>query len=198
LLIVIISYLALGEVIFKNSLGKYLSGIEIVDKEELNRPSLLSYIKRGLLKIIFPVEGLFLLLSGKKERLGDIWSKSIVVNKETNRLSPSKRFFIGIVVLIALVFSFRITMGFAVRHADFYKIGKDYLETRYDVKINGLTRVVDQKRNSVNFIVPVSSENNDRHGIVYLNRYGDEWRVDSARFTKEHILGFSYGMSYGR
>jgi hypothetical protein len=149
LLIVIISYLILGELIFKKSPGKYLFGI-----------------------------GIF--------------------NKETSKTSPSARFFIGIAVLIALLFSFRIAMGFAVRHTDFYEIGKDYLETRYDVKIDGLTKVVDQKRNSVNFIVPVSSENNDRHGIVYLNRNDEGWRADSARFTKEHILGFSYGMSYGK
>ena len=105
------------------------------------------------------------------------------------------RYFIGIVVLIALLLSFRIATGFAVRHAGFYKTGKDYLENNYEVKINGLTKVVDQKRNSVNFIVPVSSENNDRHGIVYLNRNVEGWRADSARFTKEHILGFSYGGS---
>lgn len=86
------------------------------------------------------------------------------------------RYFIGIVVLIALVLSFRIATGFAVRHAGFYKTGKDYLENNYEVKINGLTKVVDQKRNSVNFIVPVSSENNDsmEKSILIAMRKGGE------------------------
>lgn len=162
LLILIISYLIPGEFVFKNSLGKFLFGIEIAGKE----------------------------------RPGNTGTGSVVVNKETNRLRPPARFIIGIVVLIALLLSFRIAMGLAVRHSDFYKSGTDYLENKYEVKVGGLTKVVDQKRNSVNFIVPVSGENNNRYGIIYLHRNGDGWSVDSVQFTKEHILGFSYGLSY--
>jgi len=77
LLIVILSYMFLGEFVLKNTLGKYLFGIEIVDNERNEKPSLPCFIKRGLLKIIFPVEGFVLLFSKSKKRLGDIWAKAI-------------------------------------------------------------------------------------------------------------------------
>ena len=196
LLIVIISYMFLGELVLKNTLGKYLLGIEIVDNEKLERPSLSSFIKRGLLKILFPVEGLVLLFSKNKKRLGDLWAKSIVINKETNKLRPLARLIIGIVVLIALIFSFRISMGFAVKKTDFYNIGIDYLKSKYEVKIVGLTKVVNQNRNTVNFIVPISSENKDRYAKIYLEKNGNGWSVSNTKFIKEHIIGFSYGLSY--
>jgi uncharacterized RDD family membrane protein YckC len=196
LLIVIISYMLLGELVLKNTLGKYLLGIEIVDNERLKRPSLSSFIKRGLLKIIFPVEGLVLLLSKSKKRLGDLWGKTIVINKETNKLRPSARIIIGIVLLIALVFSFRISMGFAVKKADFYNIGINYLKSKYEVEIVGLIKVVNQNRNTVNFIVPISDENKDKYAIIYLEKNGNGWNVNDTKFTKEHIIGFSYGLSY--
>ncbi|MCK7526676.1 MAG: RDD family protein [Ignavibacteriales bacterium] len=196
LLIVIISYMLLGELVLKNTLGKYLLGIEIVDNERLERPFLPSSIKRGLLKIIFPVEGLVLLLSKSKKRLGDFWGKTIVINKETNKLRSSARLIIGIVVLIALVFSFRLSMGFAVRKADFYNVGINYLKSKYEVEIVGLPKVVNQNRNTVNFIVPISKENKDKYAIIYLDKDRDGWSVNNIKFTKENIIGFSYGLSY--
>lgn len=196
LLIGIISYMFFGELVLKNTLGKYLLGIEIVDNEKLERPSISSFLKRDLLKIIFPVEGLVLLFSKNKKRLGDLWSKSIVINKETNKLRPSARLILGIVVLIALVFSFRISMGFAVKKTDFYNIGIDYLKSKYEVRIVGLTKVVNQNRNAVNFIIPISSENKDRYAIIYLEKNENGWSVNNTGFIKEHIIGFSYGLSY--
>jgi uncharacterized RDD family membrane protein YckC len=196
LLIGIICYMFLGELVLKNTLGKYLLGIEIADNERLIRPSLPGFIKRGLLKIIFPVEGLVLLLSKSGKRLGDLWGNTIVINKDTNRLRPSSRAVIGIVVIIALVFSFRFSMGFAVKKTDFYNIGTDYLKSKYEVEIVGLSKVVIQNRNTVNFIVPVSNGNKDKYAIIYLEKNGNGWSFSDIKFTKEHIIGFSYGLNY--
>jgi len=196
LLIIIISYLFFGELLFINTLGKYLTGIEIVSNERLERPSLQSFIKRGLLKIIFPVEGLVLMLSKTKRRLGDLWAETIVVNKETNKLKTSVRVIIGIVALIALLFSFRISMGIAVRKTDFYNIGINYLKSNSVVEIVGLPKAVNQTRSTVNFIVPISNGNQDKYTIIYLKKNGNEWNVDHTDFIKEQIIGFSYGFSY--
>jgi uncharacterized RDD family membrane protein YckC len=196
LLIVIISYMLLGELLLKNTLGKYLLGIEIVDKEKLKRPSLSSFIKRVFLKIIFPIEGLVMLLSKSKKRIGDLWAKTIVIKKEINKPKPLARLAIGIVVLIALLYSFRILMGLAVEKTDFYAIGIEYLKNNSEVEIIGLPLGVDQTRNTVNFVLPVSNENRDKYAEIYLEKYGDEWRVNHIRFFKEHIIGFSYGFNY--
>jgi uncharacterized RDD family membrane protein YckC len=196
LLIVIIAYMLFGEFLFRNTLGKNLLGIEIVDDERLSRPTLQNFIKRGILKLIFPVEALVLLLSKSKKRIGDLWGKTIVINKETNKLKPSLRIIIGIVVLIALLITFRISMGFAVKETDFYDTGIKYLKSNYEVEIVGLTRVVNQDRNKVNFIVPISNKSNDRYAIIYLIKNANAWSVDTVKFTKEHIAGFAYSLGY--
>jgi uncharacterized RDD family membrane protein YckC len=196
LLIIIISYLFFGELIFKNTLGKYLTGIEVVDNESLERPSLRSFIKRGILKIIFPVEGIVLLFSKSKKRLGDLWAKTIVVNKESNKLRPTARLIIGIVALIALLLSFRISMGLAVKKTDFYNAGINYLKNSNEVKIVGLPKVVNQSSNAVYFIVQISNENKDKYVKINLEKNVNGWNANHIDFIKEHIIGFSYGFSY--
>jgi hypothetical protein len=128
--------------------------------------------------------------------LGDLWAKTIVVNKETNKLKLSGRLIIGVLVLISLLIAFRISMGFAVKKTDFYTIGINYLKNNSVVTVTGLTKVVNQTRNSVDFIVPISHENQDKYVIIFLERNGNEWSVNRTNFIKEHILGFSYGFSF--
>ena len=60
----------------------------------------------------------------------------------------------------------------------------------------GLTKVLNQNRNTVNFIVPISNENQDKYAIIYLEKNGDDWSVNHTDFSKEHIIGFSYGFSF--
>jgi uncharacterized RDD family membrane protein YckC len=192
LLLIFISYLFFGELIFKNTLGKYLLGIEITDSEKDEKPSFKSYLKRGLVKVIFPIEGLVLLLSKTNKRLGDLWAKTKVVNTGINKLKPSSRVIIGIASLIALFFCFRISMGLAVKNTDFYFTGINSLNSNPVIKIAGLPVQVNQARNKVDFIVPISDENQNRYAIIFLDRNGREWRVNHTDFTKEHILGFSY------
>jgi uncharacterized RDD family membrane protein YckC len=196
LLILITGYLFFGELIFKNSLGKYLTGIEVSGKEVPGRPSVGSFLKRGILKLFFPIEGLVLLLSGNNSRLGDIWAKTVVVNKGSDRLNAASGFVIGVAVLIVLVLSFRISMGMAVKRADFYNAGISYLTSSGQVKITGIVKVVNQTRKTVNFIVPVYNEKKDNYAVIFLSKSGKDWSVDSTAFIKEHIAGFSYGYDF--
>lgn len=196
LLIIIVLYIFCGELIFKNTFGKYLFGIKIVDSEKLERPSLKSFIKRGILKIIFPIEVIVLLFSSTKRRLGDLWAKTVVVNKESNKMKPLVRLIIGIAVFTVLLLTFRISMGLAVRNTDFYNIGINHLKSNTKAEIAGLPKVINQTRCKVNFIVPISDENHDKYAIVYLAKDGNEWSVNKTDFIKERIIGFSYSFSY--
>jgi hypothetical protein len=56
--------------------------------------------------------------------------------------------------------------------------------------------VVNQNRNAVNFIVPISNKNLDKYAIIYLKKNGNDWSISHADFSKEHIIGFSYGYSF--
>ena len=197
-LAIIALYLFFGELLFKNTFGKYLFGIKVVDDEGLGRPPLTGFLKRGLLKIFLPVEGLVLLFSGSKKRLGDLWSKSSVINKETSKLKPSARLIIGIATLIALFFSFSVSMGIASRRTDFYKAGVDYITTNNPVKITGLPKEVSQNRDSIYFVVPVSIENQARYARIYLVKTAGQWNVYNIKVLNNHIgASFSFNITSG-
>jgi uncharacterized RDD family membrane protein YckC len=193
-LAIIILYLFFGELLCKNTFGKFLFGIKVVDAEGSGKPSLTSFLKRGLLKIIFPVEGLVLLFSKSKKRLGDLWAKSSVVNEEASKLKPFARLLLGIAVLIVLYFSFSISMGLAARRTDFYKAGTDYLTGNNPVKITGLPKVVYQNGDSVYFGVPVSIENQARFATVYLVKTEGKWNVYNIKVITDQI-GTSFGFN---
>jgi uncharacterized RDD family membrane protein YckC len=194
-LAIVLVYLLFGELILRNTLGKYLFGIEIVDAEKSERPSSRSFIKRGLLKIIWPIEGLILLFSRQKKRLGDFWSDSIVVNKETNSLKPFVRIIIGIAAIVVLYFCFSVSLGMAAKRTDFYKAGVDYLKYSNVAEITGLPSEVMQSRDTIDFAVPVSIENQKRYARVYLAKNDGKWSVYKTEFFNGH-LGVSYGYSF--
>ena len=194
-LALILVYLLFGELLFKNTLGKYLLGIEVVDAERFARPSLQSFLKRGILKILWPVEGLVLLFSRSKKRLGDLWSDSIVVNKKTNTLKPFVRIIVGIAVIVVLYFSFSVSLGLAAKRTDFYKVGTDYLTASGQVTITGLTSEISQSRDSITFALPVSIENQRKYAKVYLGKSEGNWIVHRAEFLNGH-LGTAFGYSF--
>jgi uncharacterized RDD family membrane protein YckC len=194
-LAIILVYLLFGELILGNTLGKYLLGIEVVDTEKFERPSSGSFIKRGLLKIIWPVEGLILLFSWPKKRLGDFWSESIVVNKETNSLKPFVRIIIGIAVIVVLYFIFSVSLGLASKRADFYRAGVDYLKFNNGAEIIGLPNELMQSRDNIDFCVPVSIENQKKYARIYLSRNDGVWNVYKTEFFNSS-LGASFGYSF--
>ena len=192
LLIIIFSYFLLGEFIYENTLGKYLAGIIVVDDQNFEKPSFRSFIKRALLKIIFPIEGFVLLFSKQQKRLGDIWAKTVVVNKENNKLKSYLRLIIGLVSIVALMFCFCVIMGLAVKNTDYYRIGINYLTTNNKVEVVGLPTEVNESRCKVDFIVPVSNENNDKYAVVALKKADGKWIAYYTEFFKDHA-GLSYG-----
>jgi uncharacterized RDD family membrane protein YckC len=196
LLAVVALYLFFGELMFKNTFGKYLFGIKVVDDEGLGRPPFISFLKRGLLKILLPVEGLVLLFSGSKKRLGDLWAKSSVINKETSKLKPTARLLLGIATLVALFFSFSISMGVAARRTDFYEAGADYITANNPIKITGLPKEVSQNRDSIYFGVPVSIENQARYAQIYLVKTSGQWNVYNIKLLNGHLgASFSFNIT---
>lgn len=188
-------YLLFGEMLFKNTFGKYLFGLEVVDSGKSERLSASGFIKRGFLKILFPVEGLVLLFSPSKKRLGDIWAGSIVANKENSGVKPAVRLIAGIATIIVLYLTFSVSVGLAARKSDFYKVGTDYLTRSGQVKITGLTSEVSQSRDSVCFALPVSIENQKRYAKLYLGKDKGTWVVYKIEFLNGHI-GTAFGYSF--
>jgi antitoxin component YwqK of YwqJK toxin-antitoxin module/uncharacterized RDD family membrane protein YckC len=185
LLILVLPYMFFGELIFKNTLGKYLFGIEVVNNENFERPSVLSFVKRGLIKIIWPVEGLVLLFAKNKKRLGDIWGKTIVANKIENQYKPAIRLATGAVILVVLYFSFSTFMGLGVKNTDFYAVGVDCLNTQ-DIEVSGLTKEVNQNGDIVNYVVPIDSDNGYKYALICLERIEGTWTVYHYELLQKH------------
>ena len=185
MLILVFPYMFFGELIFKNTLGKYLFGIEVVNNETFEKPSVLSFIKRGLIKIIWPVEGLVLLFSKNKKRLGDLWGRTIVANKTENQYKPVIRLAIGAVTLVILYFSFSTFMGLGVKNTDFYATGVEYLKTQ-NIEIRGLTKEVNQNGDIVNYVVPINSDNEDKYALICLEKIEGTWSVYHHELMKKH------------
>lgn len=185
LLIIVLPYMFFGELIFKNTLGKYLFGIEVVNNKTFEKPSVLNFIKRGLIKIIWPVEGLVLLFAKNKKRLGDLWGKTIVVKKTDNKYRPLIRLSIGAVTLVILYFSFSIFMGLGVKNTDFYSIGEEYLKTQ-NIEISGLTKEVNQNGDIVNYVVPIEVDNENKYALICLEKVDGTWTVYHHELMKKH------------
>ncbi|ASB50466.1 RDD family protein [Alkalitalea saponilacus] len=185
LILMVLPYMFFGELIFKNSLGKYLFGIEVVDFESFERPSVWSFIKRGVIKIIWPVEGFVLLIAKNKKRLGDLWGKTIVANKTENQLKLPIRIAIGAITLIVLYFSFSIFMGLGVKNTDFYATGLEYLKSQ-NIEVSGLTKEVNQNGNIVNYVVPIVSDNENKYALICLEKVDGKWTVYHHEFMTKH------------
>jgi antitoxin component YwqK of YwqJK toxin-antitoxin module len=185
LILLVLPYIFFGELIFKNTLGKYLFGIEVVDFESFERPSVWSFIKRGLIKIIWPVEGLVLLFAKNKKRLGDSWGKTIVANKTENQYKLPDRIASGAVTLIVLYFSFSIFMGLGVRNTDFYATGLEYLKFQ-NIEVIGLTKEVNQNGDIVNYVVPIDSNNENNYALICLEKIDSKWTVYHHELKNKH------------
>jgi uncharacterized RDD family membrane protein YckC len=191
-LAIIFLYLFFGELIFKNTFGKYLFGLEVVGAEKSERLSAEGFVKRGLLKILLPVEGLVLLFSPSKKRLGDIWAGSIVANKENDGAKPAVRLIAGIAAIILLYLTFSVSLGLATKRTDFYKAGTDYLRSGNVSEITGLVKEVNQSRNNVDFAVPVLLETQQKYVRVWLVKTDGKWNV-----TKTEVYSSQFGTAYG-
>lgn len=185
LFIIIIPYLFFGELIFNNSLGKYLLGIEVSKPDTYSRPNIGSFIKRGLLKIIWPLEGLILLFSKNKKRLGDYWGKTIVVNKKTNKYTPLVRISIGIIISISVYYGSSFFMGLGVKNTDSYNIANNYLSEK-GILIDGLPKEMNQFGEVINLVVPITDSIGNEYALIYLEKVKDEWSVYHSEFMTEH------------
>lgn len=185
LLIIVMPYIFFGELILKNTLGKYLFGIEVVNNENFERPSVLSFIKRGLIKIIWPVEGLVLLFAKNKKRLGDLWGKTVVSNKTENQYKPAIRLVIGAVTFVVLYFSFSTFMGLGIKNTDFYASGVEYLKTQ-NIEVSGLTKEVNQNGDLVNYVVPVDSDTENKYALICLEKIDGTWTVYHHELLGKH------------
>ncbi|NQX81229.1 MAG: RDD family protein [Flavobacteriaceae bacterium] len=197
LLLLVMPYIFFGEFIFKNTLGKYLLGIEVVNNEDFGRPSVWSFVKRGLIKLIWPVEGLVLLFTKSKKRLGDRWGKTIVVNKTKNQHKPLIRLAMGVVILVILNFSFSRCMGLGVKNTNFYAVGLEFLKAQ-DIAVTGLTREVNQNVDIVNYVMPIDSDNEKEYALIYLERIDGTWNVYHHELLEKHngrIFNFTLSSS---
>jgi uncharacterized RDD family membrane protein YckC len=193
-LVLIFLFLFFGEIFFNNTPGKYLFGLEIIYPAGNGKPSIMSLIKRGILKIFFPVEVFVLFISKSKQRLGDLWAGTAVVNSENNKLKPYVRALIGVGTLILFYFIFSMLVGLSVRRTDFYSTGVKFLKENKSYVATGLPTEVLLDKNKVEFGLPVKGPDDRNYAKIGLEKTDGQWHVTSAEFFNGHI-GVSFGIN---
>ncbi|MBU1087767.1 MAG: RDD family protein [Candidatus Omnitrophica bacterium] len=96
---------------FKDSIygispGKYVVGIAVRTKDDFEKtPSLFLLFLRNISLIVWPLEILVLMFSKKKQRLGDLLAKTIVVRNHEVRLRYVLLRLFVIVIIITIAFA---------------------------------------------------------------------------------------------
>ena len=96
---------------FKDSIygispGKYVVGIAVRDKDDYQKtPGIFHLFLRNIPLIIWPLEIIVLILSRKKQRIGDIIAKTIVVCNHNVKLCYILLRLFSIIIIIIIIFA---------------------------------------------------------------------------------------------
>lgn len=196
LMIVVSLYMFFGEWIFGNTLGKYLFGIEVLTVDTLTRPKPLSFLIRGLLKVLWPIEGLVLLFNKRKRRIGDYLGKTVVALKAQNKLEGKSRIALGLTVALGLYLVMPLCMGLGVKNSNFYKAGIEAVSNQDSLRISGLPVEVNQTGHILNFVVPVENKGIDQYASIFVEYIDGKWHQYYLEMNDDHS-GKSFNFSYG-
>ena len=83
---------------FGRSLGKILLGMTIKKIDDMEQPTLAVLIKRNLMLLLFPVEGVVILRDSYARRLADKWWGTVVID-DRNALRGTLRILLGNIIL---------------------------------------------------------------------------------------------------
>ena len=83
---------------FGRSLGKILLGMTIKKIDDMEQPTLAVLIKRNLMLLLFPVEGMVILRDSYARRLADKWWGTVVID-DRNALRGTLRILLGNIIL---------------------------------------------------------------------------------------------------
>ena len=91
--------------VFGRSIGKLLLGMTIRKVDDFSqRPPLIILLKRNLLLLLFPVEGVVLVRDAYARRLADKWWGTVVLDDQ-KAMRPILRILLGNIILFGFFFS---------------------------------------------------------------------------------------------
>ncbi len=201
--LLVIVYVAAAPCQLHNSVGKMLTGIKVVDAASGARPSGRQCLFRGLLLPLWPVEGLVVLFSKGKQRLGDRLAKTAVVLDSGVRFKWYLRL---VMALVALVVPFGLAtaaMGVASRQTHLCRAATAFVQQHVvgcavygsPGGVGFLPRQVMMFKNYGRVVLSLEGAGSSRFALLLLVRSNGGWRVHDWRLVSEGG-GYSYSYHY--
>jgi len=192
LMLIFFFYFFAGTCNSKNTYGRYVVGIKVVDTQTGGKLSLGQAFKRDLLLFLWPIDFFILMFSKSKRRIGDHWArtKAVVVPSQTfwmKRIAPG---------LILGVFLYIVIPGVAPFINDnmiIAQAAKNYLANKYGA--DQLTRPRRVEINNNAGKVNIKLKNGESYS-VYLINDGKGWAVKEIQEIPEVFLGKGYAIRH--
>lgn len=196
-------YVAGAPLLLTNSFGKYLLRIRVADEVGGGKPSAKQCLFRGLLLMLWPLEGLVVLVSKNKKRIGDRLAGTLVVLEEGRRPGRIVRVVLAVVVL-GVAFGVAMGgMGMAARNTGLFKVAAGFVKQNVvDREVYGsptgigfLPQSVIMVKNSGRVVLSLTGLEQPRFALVVLERQPEGWQVRDWRLISEEVSR-SYSYSY--
>jgi len=186
-------YFFLGYSKLKNTYGRYVMKIRVVDKGTENKPSLKQAFKRSfLLGLLWPIEGFIIIFTRTKRRVGDRWANTDVRPYDVNvpwflRIIP------GILIFVVCFGSIYLASPLINNRMTIAQPAKAFVESKFGSQVAGYPRRIEiaGHQGYVTFKLK-----NGENIAVYLYRTDAGWSVDSADNISDEELGWGMNVSY--
>lgn len=196
---VVVPYFLLSEYLFSNSVGKFLFGLSVRDKNTFEKISIWRHIFRNLFKAVWFIEFFVLIFNKGKQRLGDMVSTAVVVQREGKGIFVGLRIFMVAIPFFVLVIVNDIVYGVGFETFDIYKTGISHLQDSNKCTIDGMPYGAKMNYEAGYFDVPVIQNNIKKRAQVCLEWKDSVWEVFHVEFDPEsQESSFEYNALYSR
>jgi len=192
LMLLFFFYFFIGIGKFKNTYGRYLVGVRVVDAQTGGKPSLGQAFKRDVLLFLWPIDFFVLMFNKSKRRIGDSWAqtKVVVVPSQTSGIM---RIVPGLILGISIYTFIPAVSPFVNDRMIISQVAKDYLASEYGADQLTRPRRVEIFNNTGKVNVRLK---NGKSYSVHLMHYKNGWAVRRIQEIPEVFLGKGFSINY--
>lgn len=167
-------YLYLGCALLRNTSGRRLMGIRVVDRATGGRPNKGQALQRSLTVGLWPVEAALVLFSRTGRRLGDRWADTEVVREAAVPTAPAWKRLAPLGGALAAAGLVMASTPWVISRMDVVATATAYARQTFFAEPLGTPGYVEVVRDSGNVALRLTG---NRHVRVFLARDGQTWRA---------------------
>lgn len=184
-------YMIFGYAIWSNTYGRYLMNVKVLDAASQNKPRFGQAFKRSLTMIFWPIEGIILLISQSKRRMGDVWAGTQVIVVQNPKGLLARGGFGIVIIIIGLILNYGIT-PLSLNKMHITNTARNYLQRNHiavsknptDASINANPQGV---FGSVAF--KLKNDPDGKSIVLQLVHQNDAWIISEVHYIKKKYFG---------